>query len=62
MSAPKLGPDAETSSRSREPAAGQSARFRIKVDRLGRVTPEIEIVPDDDETAAVVEGERPAAR
>jgi hypothetical protein len=40
---------------SREPAAGQSARFRIKVDRLGRVIPEIEIVDDDDETAATTE-------
>ena len=44
----------------REPTAGQSARFRIKVDRLGRVIPEIEIVDDDDETAANAEPERPS--
>jgi hypothetical protein len=54
MPASKLGPAAEDrSSEAREPTAGQSARFRIRLDRLGRVIPEIEIVADDDESAVI---------
>ncbi len=46
----------------REPTAGQSARFRIKLDRLGRVIPEIERVDDDDETATVERAPQQPAR
>jgi hypothetical protein len=52
----------DAQSPSREPTAGQSARFRIKVDRLGRVIPEIEIVDDDDESAATPEPRPQPAR
>ncbi len=52
MLASKLGrPEApERTPEPREPAAGQSARFRIKLDPSGRVVPEITIVDDDDAT------------
>lgn len=51
MLASKLGrPDApERNPEPREPAAGQSARFRIKLDPSGRVVPEITRVDDDDD-------------
>jgi len=60
MSMPKTG-DASAAP-AREPTAGQSARFRIRLDRLGRVIPEIERVDDDDETAAVEPAQQPASR
>jgi hypothetical protein len=59
MPAAKPAPADERSTEPREPTAGQSARFRIRVDRLGRVIPEIDIVADDDASAAV---EPPANR
>ncbi|MBK6915938.1 MAG: hypothetical protein IPH07_00920 [Deltaproteobacteria bacterium] len=53
MLASKLGrPDApERNPEPREPAAGQSARFRIKLDPSGRVVPEITRVDDDEDAS-----------
>lgn len=31
-----------------DPRAGQSARFRIKFDRMGRLVPEIEAIDEDE--------------
>ncbi|MBX7084557.1 MAG: hypothetical protein K1X88_35455 [Nannocystaceae bacterium] len=50
MLASKLGrPEApERTPEPREPTAGQSARFRIKLDPSGRLVPEITMVEDED--------------
>jgi hypothetical protein len=41
-------PKDESGSHAAEPRAGQSARFRIKFDRMGRLVPEIEAIDEDD--------------
>lgn len=41
-------PKDESGSHAAEPRAGQSARFRIKFDRMGRLVPEIEAIDEDE--------------
>lgn len=48
----------ESESPAADPRAGQSARFRIKFDRMGRLVPEIESI-DEDEAAPATDA--PAA-
>jgi hypothetical protein len=53
-------PKEEPGSRADDARAGQSARFRIKFDRMGRLVPEI-VTADEDDAEPVDEADAPAA-
>lgn len=44
-------PEPSANDEAHEPRAGQSARFRLRLDAMGRLIPEILVESDDDDAA-----------